>query len=436
MKRREFVFGSLTAAALFSPSLAARRASAQGVARPKRLFVNLTAAGYPDAAAFFPTGSETSWQLSPILAQCAAVKDAMVVIDGVDIRDSGYNAAGANHARAPGKILTAKDVIDDGEEGLIGDRSIDQLLVQELGVQSLEVVITNDRLRSVRNKPFGSAPAVFKNPLIPPSAAWDKAFNGFTAEGDPVAAREATLRRLRARRSLLDGLGSDLRRLRAELSGAEKLKLDVHEDSIRRAEASVAADLTNVPPPAALCQVPGRPRDESYIPTRSQAHLDVMFAAFACDRIRVGSALWGGSGVGGTEWNYVWLPNTDIPDLHNDVHHNAGARRDDYIKCAAWDWSVLAKFVERLRNTPDGDGSMLDSTLVLSLSMFSRHHHIDRLPIVLFGSQKYGLRTDRYLKLPSTIHNDKVLTSVAQLMGANVNGIGDDLNCGPVPGLL
>ena len=436
MKRREFVFGSLAAAGLFGPLLAARRASAQAVARPKRVFFCVYSAGYPDAAAFFPTGTETNWQLSPILSGCANVKDTMVVIDGVDIRPTGYNAAGANHARAPGKVMTAKDVIDNGDEGLCGGRSLDQLLVQQLGLSSLELHLTNDPRTSIRNMPFAIGPGVFKPGIIQPAAAWDKAFAGFTAPTDTTEMAEATRRRLRARRSLLDGMGSDLRRLRGELSGAEKVKLDVHEDSIRRAEASVEADLKAVLPPAARCQVPARPPGSQATEVIAQAHLDVLFAAFACERVQVGGMVWGGSGVGGPGWFYDWLPNTSISDLHNDVHHLASSRRDDYIKCAAWDWQMLGKFVERLKNMPDGAGTMLDSSLVVGISHFGEHHAIDRIPVVLFGSATYGLRTGRYLKLASTIHNDKVLTSVANLMGAPIAGFGDDLNCGPVPGLL
>ena len=100
MKRREFLFSSLTAAALFSPLLSSRRAHAQSVITPKRLFVWVCSAGYPDEQSFFTNGQENNWQLGEILANCAPVKDTMVVLDGVQIRDSGYNAAGANHARA------------------------------------------------------------------------------------------------------------------------------------------------------------------------------------------------------------------------------------------------------------------------------------------------------------------------------------------------
>ena len=107
-----------------------------------------------------------------------------------------------------------------------------------------------------------------------------------------------------------------------------------------------------------------------------------------------------------------------------------------YTDCSRSDWSELGKFVRRLKTTPEGDGTMLDHTLVLGISHFSYHHDIRRIPVVLFGTQKGGLNSGRYLKLQSRINNDRVLTSVARLMGVpNVNGFGDDMGCGPVPGL-
>jgi hypothetical protein len=72
---------------------------------------------------------------------------------------------------------------------------------------------------------------------------------------------------------------------------------------------------------------------------------------------------------------------------------------------------------------------------VLGISHFSYHHDIRRIPVVLFGSPKGGLNTGRYLKFPTHIYNDKVLTSVARLMGIAANGFGNDQGCGPVPGL-
>jgi hypothetical protein len=434
MNRRQFVFGSLQAAALLSPVLSLRKASAQA-AIPKRLFVWVASAGFPDENTFFTNGTENDWVVgNDIMRDLAPVKNNMVVIDGVDIRNSGYNAAGANHARAPGKVVTAADVIDDGGEGLPGGVSIDQFVAQRLNLTSLEVNITTVEGRSdesIRERPFATGPGAFKVAIKPPSVAFDRMFGGFVPPEDQGPARTALVRRLMARRSLLDGMTRDLKRLRGELSGMEKLKLDIHEDAIRRAELSVANDLA-AQPRLATCSVPNRPANTFDIFYRFTAHFETMFAAFACNRAQVGAMVWGGSGF---SFRYDWI-GKNITDLHNDVHHNEVNARQEYIDCARDDWKQLGLFVKRLCDTREGDGYMIDNTIVLGISHFSYHHDIRRLPVVLFGSPKGGLRTNRYLKFNNHIHNDKVLTSVAQLMGVNVNGFGDDQNCGPVPGLV
>jgi uncharacterized protein (DUF1501 family) len=121
--------------------------------------------------------------------------------------------------------------------------------------------------------------------------------------------------------------------------------------------------------------------------------------------------------------------------IHEEVHHIPGERRNDYVRAHRWDWAQLGGFVSRLAATPDGDGTMLDSTLVVAISHFGRHHDIDRIPMVLFGNAGGALRTGRCVRVAPTAH-DKALTSVAHLMGVPIAGIGDDPNCGTLPGLV
>lgn len=80
---------------------------------------------------------------------------------------------------------------------------------------------------------------------------------------------------------------------------------------------------------------------------------------------------------------------------------------------AKWDWDPLRGSVERLENTDDGEGTMLDNTLVPAVSHFGLHHSMQRIPVALFGNAQGQLQTGRYVQLASPQHNDKVLTSVA-----------------------
>ena len=437
MRRRDFVFHSAKGALLLSPVLSLRQARAQAGAPPRRVLFWVNCGGYPHAGAFFPTGSETGFQLPPMLSGLQGLKDDLVIVDGVDIRPTGLNPRGAEHLRSMGKVLTAKNInpsqSNPENEGEAGGISIDQLLVQQLGRSSIELVVSDRRRDSMREQPFATAANQFKPPIAVPGEAWNKLFGGFQPPGqESPAERAARLQRLQLRKSLLDDMVGDLGALRRQLDGVERLKLDVHEDAIRRAEASVSADLTATTPAPLSCAVPQNAFNDASMPGRARAHLDLLFAAFACDRAQVGGLVWGRSGY---HWDYAWAGVQVDGSIHDEVHHLPETREADWIKAQRWDWTELGRFVQRLKDTPEGGGTMLDNTLVVAISHFGVHHRIDRIPVVLFGNAQGRLRTGRLLKLPQRQFNDKLLTSVAHLMGANIAGIGDDPSCGPLPGL-
>ncbi|MCB9717970.1 MAG: DUF1552 domain-containing protein [Myxococcales bacterium] len=429
MRRRDFIFGSLKAAALLTPVLSLRRAEGAS-ASGKRALVWVNCCGYPYAEDFFPTGGEHDFVLSPILADFGELRDQMVIVDGIDIRNSGLDPKGNNHVRTIGKVLTAKDLLPaaDSEDGQPGGISIDQLVANELGVPTLELQVNPTHDSHMRHRPFATGPNAFKPPLANPIDAWNKAFADFQPSSDPAEV-EAHLRRLTLKKSLLDDLTGELSRFRSELDGAERLKLDIHEDAIRRAEQSVSRDLEETVIPLA-CEVPAVPSGDFAITSRAQAHLDLAYAALACERAGVVSMLWGFSGY---HWKYEWAGVGNVQDSgHDEVHHLPGQRRADYITMARWDWNQLRTLLERLRATPEGNGTMLDNTVVLAISHFGVHHQMERIPAVLFGSAQGALQTGRYLQLPQREDNDKLLTSFAHLMDVDIAGIGDDPNCGPL----
>ena len=431
MKRRSFMFRSLAAATLLTPVLSIRRAEARDFPSMKSLlWVNST--GYPFAEDFFPSGSGEDFQLSPILADFESVRDEIVVVDGVSIAATGPAPRGNNHVRAPGKVLTAADVVQvpGAEDGTPGGISIDQHIANELGLQTIELQVHDGGSNNhMRHRPFAAGAGAFKPPIADPANAWNLLFNGFSPDNTPEGI-EATKRRLRMRKSVLDDVTDELARFRSELTGVETLKLDMHEDAIRKAEESVARDLELEP---VACTVPDASGAGS-VPDRAQAQFDLAYAALSCGRVDIVGMIWGFSGQ---HWRYEWAGVTNVADSgHDEVHHLAGARRDDYITMARWDWNHLRLFIERMRDTPDGEGSLLDTTLILALSFFGQHHQLDRIPVMFAGGGASGLQRGRVIPLDVGVGNDTVLTSYAHLMGLpGLAGFGDNPNSGPVPAL-
>jgi hypothetical protein len=433
MKRRQFLFSSAAGVAL-GASFFAARARAQSAPVPRVLFW-VFSNGYPSEDAFFPAGeSETDFELPTMLTGLSQVRDDVVIVDGINIRRSGLNPRGADHIRSVGKVLTAKDILDSrvdpDNEGEPGGESIDHVIATARGSSSIELLVADRTRDTMREQPFATGARQFKFPVANPSQAYARLFGGFvppTVE-DPLV-RQARDRRLRRRRSVLDAAAADLQRLRHELDGAERLKLDIHEDAIRRTEQRIEADLAVVPVSSA-CGLPPSSYPDASMPGRAAAHLDLLFAAFACDRVQVAGLVWGSSGY---HWPYEWTGVRVNSSIHDEVHHLAGERREDYIRAHRWDWEQFGAFLRRLRETPEGDGNMLDNTLVVGISHFGHHHDIVRIPVILGGNARGRLRTGRRMR--ATSDNDRLLTSIAHLMDVPIAGIGDFPQCGPLPGL-
>jgi hypothetical protein len=340
-----------------------------------------------------------------------------------------------------GKVLTAKNVFDTGKlDGLPGGISIDQVIAQGLGSGSLEVMVNSSGRNDMRSRPFALGEKQFKPPVASAAEAWDRVFSNFqapTAQAPDPAAKEQRIAKLKARKSLMDDLSSELQRFRAELVGVEKLKLDIHEDAIRKAELSVSAELSaaaNQGPAmtSAQCSIPAR-EESSDVPVRSKAHFDVMYAALLCDRIGVGGMIFGYSSI---QWRYEWLNLGIKGNIHDEVYHRVGVQRDKHVAAAQWNFGQLAQFAKRLKATPDGSGNMLDNVLIYATSFFGKHHKLDQIPLVLIGKAQGRLRTGRAIKITNRPEaHAQVLTSSAKLCGVNVNGIGDDPQSGPLPEL-
>ncbi len=434
MKRRQFIFRTAQSMLFLSPIFSIRRAMAQAdtIKKVRPVFFIDGGSPYPYPQDFFPSQSGTDFSLPPIIQDFKNVKSDMIILDGINLSSSGPNIKGNWHVSAMGKVLTAHQVhqIPDTFDGLPGGPSVDQVIAKALGVNSLEVQVHTKDYNAMRGRPFAVGNREFKIPISNPASAWDKVFKNFQPDeltGDSTAAKAERLARLSADKSILDSMVSELKRFRRELTGEEKVKLDIHENSIRKAEQSLAAEIelqNSELKTSASCSLPTR-NSQTYIPTRSQAHFDVMFAALACERIGVGGVMFGYSSI---QWGYEWLGFNLNDDVHDAVYHRASAERSNFIKAARWNWQRLALFAERLKATPDGQGNMLDSVLLYGTSHFGLHHTVTRTPVILIGSAQKQLKTGQSLKVSS--FNDKVLTSVANLCGVKINGIGDNLSCG------
>jgi hypothetical protein len=181
------------------------------------------------------------------------------------------------------------------------------------------------------------------------------------------------------RKSVLDQTGESTRKLSSNLGAPDRRKLDEYLTSIREVEKRIdSADKDEVPPSI---------EKPAGIPLLYSEYVSLMFdlqvIAFQSDLTRVSTMMLGREGSVRT------YPEIDVPDPHHPLTHHRG--HPDFIekitKINSFHVSLFAKFIEKLKATPDGDGSLLDHSAILygsALSDGNAHSNLD-LPLVLAG---------------------------------------------------
>ncbi len=200
------------------------------------------------------------------------------------------------------------------------------------------------------------------------------------------------------------------------------------------------------------CAKPGVPTASSDPQVDIRSQMDLIKAAFSCDLTRVMTLQ-----IGGADGAFT-LPG--FSNQHDTTHavaaSTSGSTVDNHKRWDSWWASQWAYLLEQLNSVSEGDGTLLDNTLIVfgsdttsGQSLNAGAHQSYRFPIWIAGGSKFAFRTGRVVKLPYpnvkdfgrgignqwTYHN-ALLVSVAQAMGLNIDKFGTwDQGRGPVPGL-
>lgn len=416
MKRRSLLAAlGLGALGLAGLDLASRgpRARAQ-VAAPIR-FVAIATPNGTIRSAWGTRRSDDDFTLGDVLAPLAPFRDRMLVLTGAHM-EVARTGPGSGHQRGLGTLLTGQPLLPGdfcggrncftGRSGWAAGPSIDQLIAAgpagaarlrslELGVR---VVGANNRHR-IAYRGAG-------DPLAPdddPFRVYERLFRGASES------REDLARRRRERGSVLDVTRAELAELRGEAPAEQREAIDAHLESIRALERELDREAE-----ARACEAPalGEPFDPSSVrryPEASRLTLDLLASALACDATRVATVLYSGAASMQT---FRWI-GVDVP--HHTLSHEPDddlAARDALVRIDAWHAGEIARFVERLASIPEGDGTMLDHTIVLwgnELSQGNLHLH-DDMHFVVLGGARAGLRGGRWLDLRGHPHADLLLT--------------------------
>ena len=378
----------------------------------------------------------TGFELTPILEPLAPFQDQMLVVSGLNCTPPP-GTRGGTHSRAATRFLTDVHPGAWNPEAV----SMDQIAARDLGrhtpLASLELGLEGANFAgSCDSGGFSCAFSYtisWRDSSTPlpmehnPRAVFERLF-GDNDTTDP-AAREA---RRREQRSILDSISADVARLQGALGAGDQRKLGAYLDAVRDVERRIEVAEEQGDREVPLVERPmGVPADFA---DHASLMYDLQVLAHQTDRTRVTTFMSGHELSGRT------YPEIGVPDAHHPLSHHRGVSDAlaNLTKINRYHVGLFAAFVEKLRATPDGDGSLLDHmVLMYGAGMSDSNAHSPyNLPIVLLGGGAGTLRGGRHVSFDERDRTPLANLHVTLLdkLGAPVERIGD--STGPLPTLL
>jgi hypothetical protein len=407
------------------PALTATSRSVAAFAPRMAFFGCANGVHMPD---FRPTAGPRGMQLSTILKALEPYKDRLVVVEGLsnssaDTKDVG----GGPHARGAGAFLSGvRPKRTEGADIELA-KTLDQFAADRLGddtqLRSLELAIESS---FVGNCDQGYSCA-YVNTL-----SWRGARTPNPMENNPRLVFErlfgdggsidARIVQLREDRSILDFVRTDMARMQKQLGPGDLLTVNEYLDAVRDVEKRIQ----NAEEHGRLAPLPSAPQPLG-IPDSYQAHftlmLDLLFLAYQADITRVATFQ-----VAREQTNLTY-PQIGVPEGHHNTSHHQGdpVKIGQNTKINAYHVELFSRLVEKMRSTPDGDGSLLDHAIVFYGATLGDGdlHSVHNLPVILVGGGSGRLKGNRHLKYPVDTPLMNLGLSLLEKVGVELERIGD-----------
>src|SRR4051812_9611155 len=369
-----------------------------------------------------PKGEGAAFELSPILEPLAPYRNQMLVLSGIK---ASWNYI---HAGASGSFLTGTPRGGRNEIEIFADVSMDQLLARHFAkdtqVASLELSMDAPANAGACT---GNLSCVYTHTL-----SWRSKTQPLPMEWNPRAVferlfgdsgttdRKARELRLRQHKSILDSVQDKLASLQRELGPDDRSKVDEYSDAVRDVERRVARaeEQRDLELPA-IDQPQGAP---PVFEDHLALMLDLQLLAFQSDLTRVISFMIG------KEQSARPYPEIGVPEAHHPLsHHNDIPELIAQMsKINRYHAELFAKYVAKLRATPDGDGTLLDHTTILYGAGISnsQRHAGDNLPLMLVGGSSGRIKGGRHLKYTDKPMMANLLVTLMDKMDVPVDHVG------------
>lgn len=439
LPRRTFLRGIGATVAL--PFLDAMRpalsATTKGAVEPvQRLgFVYIPNGAFHEA--WTPKTEGTNFELSPTLKPLERFRDSVVVVSNLAHRQlESLGDGGGDHSRSSAGWLSGvhakRTEGADVHVGTTADQIAAKIIGQTTPLSSLEIALDASDIVGHCDAGYSCSyinSVSWRTPTTPnpmernPRVVLERLFG----DGDSAAER---VREMQTDRSLLDSVTQDVGRLQRTLGAQDRNRVTEYLDAIRETERRIqkteeynsSQDLT----------VPERPVS---IPEDFQTHakimIDLQVLAYQADLTRVSTFAFG------REATYRTFPAIGVFDGHHALshHQNDAQKLAKLAKVNQYQVETFAYYLERLQAAPDGDGNLLEHTLLLygsGMSDGNLHNH-SPLPLVLAGGAGGRLKGNRHLRCPPETPMTNLLVSMLGMVGVPIERLGD--STGPLAGI-
>jgi hypothetical protein len=378
---------------------------------------------------WLPTGVGSNFELSPTLAGLAPFKDKLVVVTGLYADQAeALGDGGGDHSRACGAWLSGVHVKKSDvvvESGISMDQIAAKAFESETQLSSLQLQMDDNSLVGSCDVGYScaySSTVSWLTPSLPlmtennPRMVFERLFGASDSTDPNVRAA-----RLHQDRSLLDSVTARVKELQRSLGAEDKRKVNDYLTSLRDVERRIqkteeqsAKEVPDVTRPAGI--------PESF-DDHARLLYDLQLLAYQADITRVITFMYG------REQSPRPYPQVGVPEPHHAMthHQNDPEKMAKCAKIQQYHMQLFAEYLEKLRNTPDGEGSLLDHMMILygsAISNSDRHSH-GPLPSLVVGGGGGTIKGGQHLVYPEHTPLTNLQLTMLNCLGIRTEKLGD-----------
>ncbi len=387
-----------------------------------------------------PITAGADFDFPQIIKPLEPFRDKLAVVSGLHHRSSESLGDGnGDHTRSTGTWLTGVHIKRTEGSDLRAGMSIDQVIAgqyrKDTSLPSLELAILPNSVTGGCDTGYSCAYGTtlsWANPTtpLPTQSSPRLVFEQLFGDGGPASAQAVALR---TKRSILDSAIDEMASFRTKLGPKDRATVSDYLEVLREVERRIQqAEQKNAESPLPAYERPG-----VGVPERFDDHAKLMFdlqhLAFQGDVTRVSTFMYGG------EQRARMYPEIGLNESHHAMSHHGNSAENlaKYAKLCTWHVSLFGYLLEKMANTPDGDGTLLDHSLMViggGMSDGNIHSHMD-LPMAIVGGAN-GFKGNRHIVTPMGTPMSNMLVHLANRADVPIDSFGDStgvLNLDTVP---